>query len=292
MRLMTAKHGNAPMTMIKRAALAALLLAACAETAPVEAQQARASASFFASQSDTQWRLPDQLREISGLAVSPDGRLFAHNDEHGVIYELDAARGAIVKAFALGDGALTGDFEGLAIAPDGVFWMTTSQGRLYRFSEGANGAQVQYETFDSALRDVCEIEGLAYLPAEEGLILGCKRNEARDMRNTVSLYRWRFSGAAEPWRQLPEREIADAAGVENFRPSSLDVDARSGRLLLLSANDTALAELNVEGRLLAARALRGHPQPEGVAVLQNGALVISDEGGRGQAQLSRYARAP
>lgn len=277
--------------MTKRAALAVLLLAACAETAPVEAQQAPADGSLFAARSEQQWRLPDQLREISGLAVSSDGRLFAHDDEHAVIYEIDAARGAIVKAFALGDGALTGDFEGLAIAADGVFWMTTSRGELYRFNEGANGATVPFEVFNSGLRDVCEIEGLASLPAEESLILACKRNEARDMRSTVSLYRWGFSGSAEPWRRLPEAEITATAGVENFRPSSLDVDARSGRVLILSANDPALAELDTEGRLLAAHALRGHPQPEGVAVLQNGALVISDEGGRGQAQLSRYARA-
>jgi uncharacterized protein YjiK len=291
---MTARKSSALylMTMTKRAALAALLLAACAETAPVDAQQAGASGSLFAAQSDTQWRLPNELREISGLALSPDGRLFAHNDERAVIYEIDATRGAIVKAFALGDGALRGDFEGLAISPDGVFWIATSRGELYRFNEGADGATVSFEVLNSGLRDVCEIEGLAYLPAEESLILGCKQNEARDMRSTVSLYSWRFSGSAEPWREVPEREIAAAAGVEDFRPSSLDVDARSGRLLVLSANDAALAELDGEGRLVAAHALRGHPQPEGVAVLQNGALVISDEGGRGQAQLSRYARAP
>jgi uncharacterized protein YjiK len=279
------------MTMIKRALLALVLIAACAE-APVEAQQTRASGSLFAERSNAQWRLPDRLREISGLALSPDGRLFAHDDEHAVIYELHSERGAVVKSFALGDGSLTDDFEGLAIAPDGAFWMTTSQGRLYRFSEGADGARVEYETFDSGLRDVCEIEGLAYSQGEESLILACKRNEARDLRNTVSLYRWGFSGDAEAWLQLPERDIARAAGVEDFRPSSLDIDARSGRLLLLSASDPALAELSAEGELLAARALPDHPQPEGVAVLQNGALVISDEGGRGQAQLTRYARAP
>lgn len=276
--------------MTKRAALAAILLAACAE-APVDAQPAAANGATFAARSEAQWRLPDQLREISGLAVASDGRLFAHDDEHAVIYEIDATRGAIVKAFALGDGALTGDFEGLAIAPDGRFWMTTSRGELYRFSEGANGATVPYETFNTGLRDVCEIEGLASLPAEESLILACKRNEARGMRGTVSLHIWRFSGSAEPWRQVPEREITAAAGVENFRPSSVDVDARTGRILVLSANDPALAELDGEGRLVSAHALRGHPQPEGLAVLQNGALVISDEGGRGQAQLSRYARA-
>lgn len=39
-----------------------------------------------------EWRvtLPDELREISGLATSPDGRVFAHADEEGAIFHIDA----------------------------------------------------------------------------------------------------------------------------------------------------------------------------------------------------------
>jgi uncharacterized protein YjiK len=271
--------------------LIAALLAACGAPSSVEARDA--SDSVFQSAPAQQWRLPNELREISGLAVAPDGRLFAHDDEHAVIYQLDATRGAIVKSFALGDGALTGDFEGLAIGPDGAFWMTTSQGRLYRFTEGANGAQVTFEIFDSGLDEICEVEGLAYVPSEESLILACKQNHARRMRDEVSLYRWQFSGAAQPWRELHEADIASAAGVEHFRTSSIEFDAASGRILLLSARDSALAELGPDGALLTARALGGgHAQPEGAAVLADGSLLISDEASGGRPMLSRYARAP
>ena len=85
--------------------------------------------------------------------------------------------------------------------------------------------------------------------------------------------------------------VASATGERRFRPSSLDVDTRSGRLLLLSAGDAALAELNTQGAVMSARSLEGaHQQPEGVAVLPNGALVIADEAGeRGSAMLSIYA---
>jgi uncharacterized protein YjiK len=269
----------------------AALLAACGAPSSVEARDA--TESLFQNSPAQQQRLSDQLREISGLAVAPDGRLFAHDDEHAVIYQLDAARGGIVKSFSLGNEALTGDFEGLAIGPDGAFWMTTSQGRLYRFAEGANGASVPFETFDSALNEICEVEGLAYAPSEESLILACKQNHARRMRDEVSLYRWQFSGAAQPWRDLPEAEIAGAAGVEHFRPSSIEFDATSGRILLLSARDSALAELGPDGALLSARALgRGHAQPEGAAVLPDGSLVISDEASGGRPVLTRYARTP
>lgn len=281
-------------TMIKRLLTAAFFLCACAPAnSPAQAQAQSPPGSLFAAETDRQWRLPERLREISGLALSPDGRLFAHDDEQAVIYELDTREGRIVKAFALGDAEIVrGDFEGLAITPNGDFWMTTSQGRLYRFREAADGARTRFERFDTGLRDVCEIEGLAHLAAEESLILACKQNQTRSMRDTVSLHAWRIGAnqAASPWRQWPVAALATAAGVENFRPSSLDIDASTGRLLLLSARNAALAEIDGE-TITSARALgRQHTQAEGVVSLADGSLAISDEGGDGLALLSIYPR--
>jgi len=275
-----------------RGMLAALLLGACSQpSGPAQAQAV--DGSLFAAEAARQARLPAQLREISGLAVSPDGRLFAHNDERAVIYELNTSNGQVVKAFALGPEAIErGDFEGLAITPAGDFWLTTSQGALYRFREGAANTQVAFETFDSGLRQVCEIEGLAYLAAEESLILACKTNEARAMRDTISLHAWRVGGGADaaPWRQLPAADVTRAAGVEHFRPSSLDIDGRTGRLILLSARDAALVEFGADG-IASARALGPqHTQAEGAAILADGSLAITDEGGQGFALLSIYAR--
>jgi uncharacterized protein YjiK len=280
--------------MIERIFAAALALCACAPAnTPAQAQSQAPSGSLFAAEADRQWRLPERLREISGLALSPDGRLFAHADESAVIYELDTRQGRIVKAFALGETTVeTGDFEGLAITPNGDFWMTTSQGRLYRFREAADGARVSFQRFDTGLRNVCEIEGLAYLAAEESLILACKRNEARPMRDTISLHAWRIGAdqPATPWRQWPEAALATAAGVDNFRPSSLDIDAATGRLLLLSARAGALAEIDGD-TISSARTLGPqHTQAEGVAVLADGSLAIADEGGDGLALLSIYPR--
>lgn len=247
--------------------------------------------SLFVPAPTQQWRLPRRLREISGLAVTSDGRLFGHDDERAVIYEIDVESGRIVKSFAVGDPPRSADFEGLATAPRDVFWITTSRGVLYRFGEGGDGAHVASEKFDTRLADICEVEGLAYFPAEDGLILACKEHHARALRDTVSLYLWRFSGAATRWRSIPEAEIAAAAGVRRFRPSSIDVDARSGRLLVLSAQKSALAELSADGALLSARKL-DHEQPEGVAVMPDGAMVIVDEAeDGGRALLSIYPRA-
>jgi hypothetical protein len=43
--------------------------------------------------------LPVALAEVSGLAYTPDGRLFAPGDEQAVVYQIDLARGRPVKRF-------------------------------------------------------------------------------------------------------------------------------------------------------------------------------------------------
>ena len=91
------------------------------------------------------WKLPGRLREISGLAMTGDGRLLAHNDERGVVFEIDYRDGSIVKAFQLADTAnpVAGDFEGIAATGEQIY-LTTSSGRLYECREGADQESVLF----------------------------------------------------------------------------------------------------------------------------------------------------
>jgi hypothetical protein len=120
-----------------------------------------------------QWKLPKRLKEISGLALSSDERLFAHDDEQAVIYQIDWQRGGLVKAFALGDPPLRDDFEGIAIAGDD-FYLITSNGILYRTKEGADGAHVEYERIDTGIGAQCEVEGLTTDLRRNLLLVACK----------------------------------------------------------------------------------------------------------------------
>lgn len=278
--------------MIERLAVIGMLALCACDQPPASVDE---PGSLFAMSASSRSRLPNQLREVSGLALSPDGRLFGHDDETATVSEIDAANGQSRTTFALGEPVETGDFEGLAITPSGDFWLVTSRGRVYRFREGENGRHVTFERYDTGLREVCEIEGLAYLASEESLILACKTNYARDMRNTIALYSWRVAadGDAAPWRTIPESAVAIAARVGSFRPSSVEIDPASGRILLLSARDGAFAEFAADGALIAARRLASnHIQSEGMTVAADGALLIADEGAGGHALISRYDRAP
>jgi uncharacterized protein YjiK len=269
----------------------ALALAGCGSEPASRAQGAPeragdAGASLFAAAPDRRWRLPPRLREISGLATTPDGRLFGHGDEAGIVYELDNETGRISKNFALGDPVEHADFEGLAITQAGDFHLVTSAGRLYRFREGDDGEHVGFETFDTGLQRVCEVEGLAYSAAADSLILACKRHYAAGMRDAVALYSWPLHAraAAQLWLRMEALEA-------DLHPSAIELDRRSGRIVLLAARERALVEIDPDGAVVAARRLdERHVQAEGVAILPDGALVIADEAAGGRAFLTRYPR--
>jgi uncharacterized protein YjiK len=251
-------------------------------------------ASLFADEPDAQWRLPKRLREISGLAMTPDGRVMGHDDETAHIHQIDIDSGEVVKRFALGDPVERGDFEGIAIDGEGVFYLATSDGLLHRFREGEHRERVSYESFDTGLGEFGEFEGLAFHLGEQALILACKTNYTPALRGAVALYAWSPQTPhepARPWLTIPVALLADAVGTKSFHPSSLEIDARTGRLILLAGREHAMVELDPNGLLLAARGLGDrHRQAEGATILPNGALVIADEGGDARAMMSRYAR--
>ena len=121
------------------------------------------------------FKLPKRLREISGLAMLAGNRLFAHDDERGVVVEIGYRDGSIVKAFALGGrrGPVADDFEGIAAAK-GFIYLVTSSGQLYEFGEGADGETVPYNLYATGIGQYYEIEGLAYDPDQRVLLLVSK----------------------------------------------------------------------------------------------------------------------
>ena len=285
-----------------RCALAAMFaLVACGapsvgEGAPPAAVAPAQGASLFATVADVHWGLPNRLKEISGLAVTRDGRLLAHGDERAVVSEIDIASGRLVKSFSVGSPVEPGDFEGIAVGERDAVYLIDSAGRVLRFAEGANDASVPFEAFDTGLANICEVEGLAFLPAQQSLIIACKVNHGQGMKKKVALYAWSVRTrtlAPQPWLVTRAATIAAAAGVDEFHPSSVEIDPATGRVILLAGRENAMAELNPDGTLVAARRLgETHNQAEGGAIMPDGALVIADEGASGlRGGVSRYPRA-
>jgi uncharacterized protein YjiK len=247
----------------------------------------------FDAQSLTQWELPKKLREISGLAMTPDGRLLAHGDELGIVYQIDYDNGELVKAFALGDPTVRDDFEGIAVQ-DTVVYLVTSHGKIYRAPEGRDGERVAYEMFDTGLWKQCEIEGLALDTRGQDLLLACKepRNEA--LAGVRMIYRW----SIHEHRVLDSQSIAIDASVvahrldtKSFNPSDITLAPTGGHMIFVASHQQALVETDANGTVVAALRLplaERHRQPEGLAIAPDGRLLIADEGGKGRARLGIY----
>ena len=239
-----------------------------------------------------QWKLPKRLKEISGLAFSADERLFAHDDERAVIYQIDWQRGNLVKSFALGDPPLRDDFEAIAIAGDD-FYLMTSNGILYRAKEGDDGAHVPYTRIDTGLGAQCEIEGLTWDARRKLLLVACKTARTPALKGKVAVIAW------SPDRQMPDPAaafavpvagIADRIGLPHFNPSSIEISRDGTRLWLLAGRQAALAQVGLDGEVVSAMRLPAklHPQPEGLAIAASGEFIISDEAAQGRGTLVIY----
>jgi len=237
-----------------------------------------------------QWKLPDRLREISGLALNTEERLFAVTDEEAIVYELDYSEGRLVKAFALGDPVVLEDFEGLAYLQD-RFWLMTSRGHLYAAREGRDGEHVAYEKFDTGLEDECEFEGLAEVESRNTLALLCK-----DARKKAGLrvFEWDVrEGRLVEGRgfRLPKNDIEDAIDRKSVSPSGLVMHPQTGTWWVIAARQYALFELDTDGNFVSVIMMldqNRHRQAEGIEVTSDGRLLIADEGQNGRARLAVY----
>ena len=232
--------------------------------------------------------LPGRLDEISGLAFTADGRLFAHDDERGRIHEIDPRMGEVGKRFDLGGQVVNGDFEGIATTGE-RFFVITSVGFLYEFREGEDREALGYRVTDTGVGASCEVEGLDHDPVDDALLVACK--VASDDAANIVVHRIPIDPEHDPLPPLrvPKSSLVAHGLDAEFDPSAIVVTA-SGTYLLLSSRHSALIEVDRSGRVLVGAALTAewHAQPEGLEIADDGTLYISDERNGGVARLTAF----
>lgn len=258
--------------------------------------------------------LPKSLREISGIVAIDDERIACVQDEKGNLYEARLKDGELLGKRALLEN---GDYEGLARAGDAWFF-ARSDGALLRVREVADRAPV-VDTFVLELPQK-DLEALASDPAAEGrparlLVAGKEPPEGskqeRDLRFVFAfdLERqqldekpaWELSRKAIRARVAELQEAARAATAPNEKPapkpklqlhiSELAVQPGTGHLWILSGPDRALLAVDRDGALRTFVVFdeAALPQPEALAFLPCGDLVVASEGKDGPAVLARFA---
>lgn len=229
-----------------------------------------------------QFKLPKRLSEASGLAMSDDGRLFCHDDESAVVYEVDYTKGKIVKQFSLGSGFLKGDFEGIAIKKDTIY-MVESNGNIFAFREGENNSRVKFQLYRTPLSHKNDIEGLEYDPETDCLLLACKGDAGNGLGDYKAVYAFSLKSyklLKKPRLLIQLSDVAKNARRGQFNPSGIALHPKSGTYFIISADGESIVELSKDGRLLGQQEIskKANSQPEGIAFALDLSMILCNDG--------------
>jgi len=231
--------------------------------------------------------LPNELKEISGITMTPDGRMFCQQDETGIVYQLDYQSGKVIKRFYLGDPPIRKDFEDIAYA-NNKFYMLHSNGEIYEFSEGEDNESVKYNLYKTDLNKKNDVEGLCFDPKTNTLLMVTKAKSGTDDRDDKAVYSFSLSDM----KFNPElRFILKRSEIKSyFNPSGIAFDPLTETFFIIAANGNEIVEISNEGKLLGKEKLHGriHAQPEGITFSSDGTLYISNEGKDDHANIVVY----
>lgn len=256
--------------------------------------------------------LPQSLHEISGLGISPDGQfLAAIEDETGTLYFIDKNSGKIIREMPFGK---TGDYEGVEFAGGDVF-VVKSNGSLYQIIKPGDPEQ-EVVKHDSPFGKSYDVEGLAYDPAQNRLLLACKGDSgipnARAFfpfyldsmrydtvpafvitRDSIAAF-LQANAALDRWEKLTELFNPEEPELA-FSPSALAIHPLTGEMYILSSVGKLLIVFDpATGAVRHIQKLKKQvlPQPEGICFDQDGTLYISSEGKEGAGRILRFDYRP
>jgi uncharacterized protein YjiK len=226
-----------------------------------------------------QWIMPPELREISGLALTPRGTVLTHDDNVGRVYEIDPKTGILLKGFSL-EGGARGDFEAITIAGTDVY-LLRSNGGIYKFKEGADASQVPYSFYDTGLGKECEFESMAYEADSSRLLLVCKKFLQKQPTKGLRIYRIPVplgDRSAITTLQVPMKNVIGSNNWKNFHPSDVNIDPVTKNYVIVASKEKGLIVVTPRGEVVRSEPIPGdHRQAEGVAITTDNLLLVSDE---------------
>lgn len=250
--------------------------------------------SFKKTDNDViQIKLPEKLREISGLATSNDGLLFTLTDEIGTIYKIDPNNGRIIKKFHLGKWSVKDDFEGITTDGDKIFAITSS-GKLFEFKEGKNNNSVDYSVTELPFSSKFNIEGLFFDEDTNSLLIASKSYPGKKYKDKRAIYEYNLSTrrlSQEARFVIDLKQLKKNFKIKSFYPSGIAKHPLTKNYYIISARgQNALVILDRNGKVINAYELseKIHKQPEGITFMKDGTMIISDEGKNKKATLSIY----
>ena len=226
-----------------------------------------------------QWDLPDELREVSGIAYINEGRFACVQDEDGYIFIYNTAEGRIEQKIPF---AGAGDYEGIALAGPHAY-IVRSDGTLYEVLNYALENR-EVKTYKTPLNADHNIEGLTYDSKSRRLLVSVK-DEDPNMKDRKGIYT--FDLSAKQLSQQPAYAIAthdaryNSRGKKGVRPSDIGIHPGTGSHFIIDGPGQKLLVFDSAGQLQDVSELgAAFAKPEGITFDPAGSIFISNERGK------------
>ncbi|MGV3609710.1 MAG: SdiA-regulated domain-containing protein [Fluviicola sp.] len=261
-------------------------------------------------QEDQNIVLPAELREISGLTIIDSKTLACVQDEEGTVFIYDLKSLKVKHQIHF---AGPGDYEGIAIVEKDAF-VLRSDAVLFHIQN----YQSEKWHVDSIVTGIPnkDNEGLCFDPKNDRLLIGSKSKIAKGaaFKNLRTVYAFdllHFKLQKEPLYTYDITTIKDFAtknGIElptkpskknpneeepalKFQLSAIYIHPENNQLYVLSASDYYLFVFNEDGEIIHLEVLdpQKFNKAEGIAIMENGDLYISNEGQSGSPKILRFS---
>ena len=242
---------------------------------------------------EEKWELPSALKEVSGIAYLDDQRFACVQDEDGIIFIFNTTTSKIEKEVKFAGG---GDYEGLALVDQDAY-VVRSDGKIFEVQawQGSNPKTSEYST---ALTEDHNIEGLCHDPANNRLLLAIKDEEPGN-KDYKGIYGFDLASkqlAEEPVYKINLTDKAfdkiDEEDQEDLiSPSEINIHPKTGEIYIIEGKDPKILILDTNGKIKLLEELdeKDFPQAEGLTFSPEGALFISNEGGKKAGNILRVS---
>jgi len=259
------------------------------------------------SKPDKIYNLPPSLHEISGITAIDASTLACIQDEHGLVFIYDLNKNSIVRQIPFGSD---GDYEGVARVNKALYILRSDEVliEMADFISPRSPVNV-YETGIPGK----DAEGLCYDPLNNRLLVAPKEISSDNPSAQSTRHIYGFNLASKTLikgtvmdfniRKIEEFAVSNNIKVPmkgkkgeekvpdiNMKISAIGIHPITYKLYAISGPERLLFVFDMKGNIESLVRLDKDlfAQPEGITFMQNGDMLISNEGAKGIPTIVRF----
>ena len=227
------------------------------------------------------YKLPKKYMEISGIwPIQGSDSLAFVQDEAVRVYQFDLSSNEITEYVKHGSG----DSEDIVILGNTAYILHAGKRPAIYKITGYNSGSAQCERYDLNLNKDYDPEGLCHDAKENRLLIACKGSPVKGdkLRKIFSFDLQSGTKANSPVFIIDSRDFLDRTG-DTFNPSGIAIHPISNDIYLVGTKEVKMIVCyGLNGEFKGAWKLDKNQfnQPEGIAFMESGELIVCSEGGK------------